>query len=52
MHHMGLNHVAGQFQTHKSFRNYAAVYINGSFILYVQNESLRPGIDTGLLTIH
>lgn len=52
MHHMGINHTAGQFQTLKCFRNYAAVYINGSFILFVQNESLRARIDTGLLIIH
>lgn len=39
IHHMEIHHTAGQFQTLKSFRNYSVVYINGSFISYVQNES-------------
>lgn len=39
IHHMEIHHTAGQFQILKSFRNYSVVYINGSYIFYVQNES-------------
>lgn len=52
IHHMEINHTAGQFQTLQSFRNYSVVvYIKGSFIFYVQNEPLRAGIHTRILMI-